>query len=70
LQRLPKRYAALTEHGSVHTGVIASLKQRETAIALARTTVRFAVAVLAALLALGGLLGADRVETIAARRSS
>jgi hypothetical protein len=67
LQRLPKRYAALTEHGSVHTGVIASLKQRETAIALARTTVHFAVA---ALLALGVLLGADRVETIAARRSS
>jgi hypothetical protein len=47
------------------TGVIASLKQRETALALARTTVRFAVYGLAALLSLGVLLGADRVETIA-----
>jgi len=47
------------------SGVIASLKQRETAISLARTGVRLVVYTLAALLSLGVLLGADRVETIA-----
>lgn len=47
------------------TGVIASLKQRETAISLARTTVRFFAWTFAVLLSLGVLLGADRVETVA-----
>jgi Mechanosensitive ion channel len=47
------------------SGVIASLKQRETAIALGRTTVRFVAYALAALLSLGVLLGADKVQTVA-----
>jgi Mechanosensitive ion channel len=47
------------------SGVIASLKQRETSISLARTTVRFAAYALAALLSLGVLLGADKVQTVA-----
>ncbi len=47
------------------TGVISSLRQRETAIALAATTVRALAWILAALLALAVLIGADRVETIA-----
>jgi hypothetical protein len=47
------------------TGVIASLKQRETAISLGRATVRATIYVLAALLALSVLVGADRIETIA-----
>jgi small-conductance mechanosensitive channel len=47
------------------TGVIASLKQRETALSLARTTVRGAAFVLAGLLSLSVVIGADRVETIA-----
>jgi small-conductance mechanosensitive channel len=47
------------------SGVIASLKQRETAISLARTTVRFFAYALAALLSLGVLLGADKVQTVA-----
>jgi Mechanosensitive ion channel len=51
--------------GIEDSGVIASLKQRETSISLARTSVRFAVYALAALLSLGVLIGADRVETIA-----
>jgi Mechanosensitive ion channel len=51
--------------GIEDTGVIASLKQRETSISLARTTVRFLAYTLAALLSLGVLLGADKVQTIA-----
>ena len=51
--------------GIEDTGVIASLKQRQTAISLARTSVRFLAYTLAALLSLGVLLGADKVETIA-----
>jgi hypothetical protein len=51
--------------GIEDTGVIASLKQRETRISLARTTVRFLAYSLAALLSLGVLLGADKVQTIA-----
>jgi small-conductance mechanosensitive channel len=51
--------------GSEDTGVIASLKQRQTAISLARTTVRGSGYVLAGLLSLSVLIGADRVETIA-----
>jgi len=47
------------------TGVIASLKQRETAISLGRATVRATIYVLAGLLALSVLVGADRIETIA-----
>jgi small-conductance mechanosensitive channel len=47
------------------TGVISSLRQRETAIALAGTAVRAVAWVFAALLALAVVLGADRVETIA-----
>jgi small-conductance mechanosensitive channel len=47
------------------TGVISSLRQRETAISLAGTAVRAAAWVLAGLLALAVVLGADRVETIA-----
>jgi small-conductance mechanosensitive channel len=47
------------------TGVISSLRQRETAISLAGTTVRAVAWVLAALLALAVVVGADRVETIA-----
>ena len=47
------------------TGVIASLKQRETALSLARTTVRGTAFVLAGLLSLSILVGADRIETIA-----
>ena len=47
------------------SGVIASLKQRETALSLARTTVRGAAFVLAGLLSLSVVIGADRVETIA-----
>jgi hypothetical protein len=46
------------------TGVIASLKQRETATAIARTSVRFGAYGLAALLTLGVLVGADRIETL------
>ena len=46
-------------------GVLASLKQRETAISLGRTTVRAAAYVLAGLLSLSVLIGADRVETVA-----
>jgi hypothetical protein len=49
--------------GIEDSGVIASLKQRETAISLGRTTVRFAAYALAALLSLGVLLGADQVQT-------
>jgi small-conductance mechanosensitive channel len=45
------------------TGVIASLKQRETALSLARTSVRMATLVVAVLLALSVLVGADRLET-------
>ena len=45
------------------TGVIASLKQRETALSLARTSVRMTTFVIATLLALSVLLGADRIET-------
>ena len=45
------------------TGVISSLKQRETALSLARTSVRAVTFVLAILLALSVLVGADRVET-------
>ncbi len=51
--------------GTEDTGVIASLKQRETALSLARTSVRGTAFVLAALLSLSVLIGADRVETIA-----
>ena len=51
--------------GVEDTGVIASLKQRETAISLARTSVRFFAWTFAALLSLSVLLGADRVETVA-----
>jgi small-conductance mechanosensitive channel len=47
------------------TGVIASLKQRETAISLGRATVRATIYVLAGLLSLSVLVGADRIETIA-----
>ena len=47
------------------SGVIASLKHRETAISLARTTVRFVAYTLAVLLSFGVLLGADSVETVA-----
>jgi small-conductance mechanosensitive channel len=50
---------------SEDTGVIASLKQRETALSLARTTVRGTTFVLAGLLSLSVLIGADRIETIA-----
>jgi small-conductance mechanosensitive channel len=45
------------------TGVISSLKQRETALSLARTSVRAVTFVLAILLALSVLVGADRIET-------
>jgi small-conductance mechanosensitive channel len=45
------------------TGVIASLKQHETALSLARTSVRMITFVVAALLALSVLVGADRLET-------
>jgi small-conductance mechanosensitive channel len=45
------------------TGVISSLKQRETSLSLARTSVRMITFVLATLLALSVLVGADRVET-------
>jgi moderate conductance mechanosensitive channel len=45
------------------TGVIASLKRRETSLSLARTSVRMITFVLATLLALSVLVGADRVET-------
>lgn len=51
--------------GVEDTGVIASLKQRETALSLARTTVRGTAFVLAGLLSLSILIGADRIETIA-----
>ena len=51
--------------GIEDSGVIASLKQRETRISLARTTVRFLAYALAALLSLGVLLGADKVGTVA-----
>ena len=51
--------------GVEDSGVIASLKQRETAISLARTTVRFLAYALAALLSFGVLLGADKVQTVA-----
>ena len=51
--------------GIEDSGVIASLKQRETSISLARTSVRFVAYTVAGLLSLGVLLGADRVETIA-----
>jgi hypothetical protein len=51
--------------GIEDTGVMASLRQRETAISLARTTVRFAAYTIAGLLSLGVLVGADRVETVA-----
>jgi small-conductance mechanosensitive channel len=47
------------------TGVISSLRQRETAISLAGTAVRAVAWVLAGLLALAVVVGADRVETIA-----
>jgi len=47
------------------SGVLASRKQRETAISLGRTTVRAAGYVLAGLLSLSVLIGADRVETVA-----
>lgn len=47
------------------TGIIASLKQRETAISLGRATVRATVYVLAGLFSLSVLIGADRIETIA-----
>jgi Mechanosensitive ion channel len=47
------------------SGILASLKQRETAISLGRTTVRLVAFVLAGLLSLSVLIGADRVETIA-----
>jgi small-conductance mechanosensitive channel len=45
------------------TGVISSLKQRETSLSLARTSVRMITFVLATLLAVSVLVGADRVET-------
>jgi moderate conductance mechanosensitive channel len=45
------------------TGVIASLKRRETSLSLARTSVRMITFVLATLLALSVLVGADHVET-------
>jgi hypothetical protein len=48
---------------SEDTGVIASLKQRETALSLARTSVRMITLVVATLLALSVLVGADRIET-------
>jgi small-conductance mechanosensitive channel len=51
--------------GIEDSGVIASLKQRETRISLARTTVRLLAYSLAALLSLGVLLGADKVQTVA-----
>ena len=47
------------------TGVISSLRQRETAISLAGTAVRAVAWVCSGLLALAVVLGADRVETIA-----
>jgi small-conductance mechanosensitive channel len=48
---------------SEDTGVISSLKQRETALSLARTSVRAGTFVVAMLLALSVVVGADRVET-------
>ena len=45
------------------TGVIASLKQRETALSLARTSVRMITFVVATLLVLSVVVGADRIET-------
>jgi small-conductance mechanosensitive channel len=51
-------------HASIEdTGAISSLKQRETALSLARTSVRAVTFVLAMLLALSVVVGADRVET-------
>lgn len=49
--------------GVEDTGVISFLKQRETALSLARTSVRALTLVLATLLALSIVVGADRVET-------
>jgi small-conductance mechanosensitive channel len=46
------------------TGVMSSLKQRETSISLIRTTVGYVAFGLAFVLAIGVLLGAHRVETV------
>jgi Mechanosensitive ion channel len=49
--------------GVEDTGVISFLKQRETALSLARTSVRMITFVFATMLALSVVVGADRVET-------
>jgi hypothetical protein len=51
-------------HGPMDTGLITSLKQRETAISLVATTARYLFYGIALLLAIAVLTGARRVETI------
>jgi len=55
----------LREDGPADTGVITSLKRRETAISLVRTSVRYAVYGLALILALGALSFGNRIGTVA-----
>jgi small-conductance mechanosensitive channel len=50
--------------GHEDTGVIASLRQRETSIALIRTSVSYLAFGLAAVLSVAALLGARRAETV------
>ena len=55
----------LSEDGPADTGVITSLKRRETAVSLVRTSVRYTAYGLALILALGSLSYGNRIGTVA-----
>src|SRR6476660_7187370 len=55
----------LSEDGPADTGVVTSLKRRQTAISLVRTSVRYTAYGLALILALGSLSFGSRIGTVA-----
>jgi moderate conductance mechanosensitive channel len=65
--RVVRRFEArhLSDEGPADTGVITSLRRRETAISLVRTSVRYAAYGLALILAFGALSFGSRIGTVA-----
>jgi small-conductance mechanosensitive channel len=62
--RLVDRGERRSDAGSVDTGVITSLKQRETAISMIQTSFTYLAFAVALLLSIAALLGARRIETV------
>lgn len=62
VDRAERRHA--TEEGWEDTGVIAGIRQRQTAIALVQTGIAYLVFALAVLLSIATLAGARRIETV------